>query len=177
MATTLDFSKVLGDAQRSAVHLEMRDSYLQDGLADPSFLAWRDRGITLPDDQDSTNWRELVASIVKRGVLMRRARIVSEPVTEYIRFEHAITAEHNIAVGEQVRWLPRRRASDIALPGNDFWCIDGNTVVFNHFTGDGSWSGETDMELSTEPGAVRLCAAAFEEVWARAVPHEDYRLV
>lgn len=27
--------------------------------------------------------------------------------------------------GEDVRWLPDRRTSDIALPGDDFWLFDG----------------------------------------------------
>ncbi|WP_438948653.1 DUF6879 family protein [Streptomyces atratus] len=54
-----------------------------------------------------------------RGVRVLRARVVSEPVTEYIRFEHAIT-DANLRAGEEVRWLPRRRASTLALPGNDF---------------------------------------------------------
>jgi Family of unknown function (DUF6879) len=34
------------------------------------------------------------------------------------------TAGLNIAAGEEVRWLPRRRASDLRLPGNDFWLLD-----------------------------------------------------
>jgi hypothetical protein len=72
----------------------------------------------------------LVRHHVARGVKFRRARIVSEPVTDYIRFEHAITAGVNLAGGEQVRWLPRRRASDLCLPGNDFWPFDGRLVRF-----------------------------------------------
>ena len=67
---------------------------------------------------------------------MRRARIVSEPVSEYIRFEHDVTYT-NVAAGEEVRWLPRRLASDIALPGNDFWLFDERLAVFNHFAGAG----------------------------------------
>jgi biotin operon repressor len=49
---------------------------------------------------------------------------VSEPVIDYIRFEHAITATVNIAAGEQVRWLPQRQCSDLCLPVNDFWVLD-----------------------------------------------------
>jgi hypothetical protein len=103
---------------------------------------------------------------------MRRARIVSEPVTEYIRFEHAGTV-NNIAAGENVRWLPRRRASDIALPGNDFWVFDDRLVEWNHFTGDGGLVGH---ELTDDPAVVKLCASAFESVWERAVPHVEYQV-
>jgi hypothetical protein len=93
------------------------------------------------------------------------------PVTEYIRYEYDVTAAHNIAAGEQVRWLPRRRASDLALPGNDFWLFDGVAVLFNHFAGNGDMLGE---EYVTDPAVAELCATAFEAVWDRAVPHADY---
>ena len=79
----------------------------------------------------------------------------------------------NLAAGEHVRWLPRPKASDLALPGNDFWLFDGTAVLFNHFSGDGAPAG---TELREEPGVVKLCAAAFEAVWDRAVAHEEYRL-
>ncbi len=73
-------------------------------------------------------WLGIVKDTLTRGVVMRRARIVSEPVTDYIRWEHAVTPL-NLGAGEQVRWLPRRHASDIPLPGNDFWLIDDRLAV------------------------------------------------
>jgi hypothetical protein len=114
--------------------------------------------------------------ITGRGVTVRRARIVSEPVSDYIRSEHHVTAG-NVVAGEQVRWLPRRRASDLALPGNDFWLFDDSLVVFLHFTGEGDLSPEGDEERTTDPAVVRLCSMAFEAVWERAIPHENYQLL
>ncbi|WP_371933951.1 DUF6879 family protein [Streptomyces sp. KL115B] len=114
----------------------------------------------------------LVAEAVGRGVSIRRARIVSEPVSEYIRYEHSGTFT-NIAAGEQVRWLPRRRTSDIALPGNDFWLLDDRLVRWNHFAGDGSSQGP---EGTTDRSAVKLCGEAFETVWDRGVPHDQYEI-
>ncbi|CAM5520069.1 Amino acid transporter OS=Streptomyces fumanus OX=67302 GN=GCM10018772_14380 PE=4 SV=1 [Streptomyces fumanus] len=73
----------------------------------------------------------------------------------------------------QGRWLPRRRASGIALPGNDFWLIDNRLVRWNHFTGDGA---SAPGEISDDPAAARLCATAFEAVWKRAVPHDEYEI-
>ncbi|MFG2999762.1 DUF6879 family protein [Streptomyces sp. NPDC048340] len=165
------FSELLAGAQHSAVHLEMRDSYGVDKEKGP-FAAWRD-GVRLNSDDRATWWRpwlDLVSQAVARGVVIRRARIISEPVTDYIRFEHSGTFT-NIAAGEQVRWLPRRQASDIALPGNDFWLFDGKIVRFNHFTGDGASAGP---EMCEEPDVAKLCADAFESVWERGIPHEQY---
>ena len=53
-----------------------------------------------------------------------------------MRFEYDITFT-NVAAGEEIRWLPRRRASGLALPGNDCWIFDGRQVLWNHFTGEG----------------------------------------
>jgi len=105
-------------------------------------------------------------------VLIRRARVISEPVTEYIGFEHS-TTESNLAAGEQVRWLPRRGSSDLLLPGNDCWVFDNQRVQFNYFSGIGDFLAAA---LSDEPVVVKQCAAAFEAVWERAVPHGEYQL-
>jgi hypothetical protein len=155
--------------RRSAVHLEMRDGYT---TTDPAFIEWR--GGTGDPAQRYRSWSELIVATVARGVSVRRARIVSEPLSEYIRFEYDVTAEVNVAAGEDVRWLPRRRVSDLALPGNDFWLFDGELVIFNHFAGDGS-PGDPFEEVSTDPAVVARCGSAFEGVWERAVPHGEYR--
>jgi len=94
MAGETPFEEALNSARRSAVHLEMRDVYLPD---DPDFAAWR-AGQFEPGEQWQW-WVGLVRAAVARGVEIRRARVVSEPVSEYIRFEHAITADLNVAAG------------------------------------------------------------------------------
>lgn len=66
----------------------------------------------------------------------------------------------------------KRQASGLALPGNDFWLFDGTAVLFNHFAGDGTMTGE---ELVTDQTVVSLCSNAFAAVWERAIPHEEYR--
>jgi hypothetical protein len=155
-------------AVRSAVHLETRDSYTPD---DPDWRDWRE-GRRFDPAQRWRGWFDLIASTVARGVQVRRARIVSEPVSEYIRFEYDVTAVHNIAAGEQVRWLPRRRALDLLVPTNDFWVFDETVVVFNHFDDSGNW---VCPEQRNDSALAKLCASAFEAVWERATPHEDYQ--
>ncbi|KUL35374.1 DUF6879 family protein [Streptomyces regalis] len=167
------WDELLGSAQRSAVHWEMRDSYAVDYETGP-FADWR-AGVRLaPEDREAwwRPWHSLITETVARGVVVRRVRIVSEPVSEYTHFLYDGTFK-NIIAGEQVRWLPRRQASDIALPGNDGWLIDGRLVRWNHFTGDGASAGG---EISEDPAAAKLCAEAFEAAWARAIPHENYKI-
>jgi hypothetical protein len=167
------FVELLESAQRSAVHLEMRDAYGVDEEKE-SFAAWKNGFRHDPDDRSSwwRPWLDLVSRTVGRGVVIRRARIVSEPVTEYIRYEHSGTFT-NVAAGELVRWLPRRLAYDLALPGADFWLIDERLIRFNHFSGNGA---ATEPQMCEEPDVVNLCSSAFEAVWQRAVPHEEYKI-
>jgi hypothetical protein len=162
--------ELLRSCERSALHLEMRDGYMR---GDPMFVAWQAGHHADRADRESwwRPWLDVMAQTVDRGVDLRRARIVSEPVSEYIRFEYDVTFT-NIAAGEQVRWLSRRRATDIALPGNDFWLFDDKVVLVNHFTGEGDWAG---AEVTTDPVVAKLCGAAFAMVWERATPHEDYK--
>ncbi|WP_340564177.1 DUF6879 family protein [Streptomyces sp. GSL17-111] len=151
----------------------MRDGYMR---SDPRFAAWQQGVRNAPEDNDPElrPWLALVAELVGRGVAVRRARVVSEPVSDYIEFEHH-TTDANVTAGEQVRWLPRRRASDLALPGNDFWVLDHRVVVFHHFDGDGELAPE-DEEVIEDWDIVRMCTSAFGDVWKRATPHDEYRL-
>ncbi|MFB0629233.1 DUF6879 family protein [Streptomyces sp. AB3(2024)] len=167
------FDELLDSAKHSAVHLEMRDAY---GVAHESqgFADWLRTG-ERETDPDSDYWRpwvSLVRRTVARGVQVRRARILSEPLSDYARYGH-VGAPVNIAAGEQLRYLPRRQASDIALPGNDFWLIDDRVIRWNHFTGNG---GSAGGEMCDDPRVADLCATAFETVWKRAVPFDDYKV-
>jgi hypothetical protein len=164
--TTYDLFR---SATSSACHLEMRDSYTPD---DPDWRDWR-QGRRFDPAERWRDWFDLMRETTARGVTVMRARIVSEPVTEYIRFEYDVTTDHNIAAGELVRWLPRREAIGLLVPSVDFWVFDRATVVFNHFDGPGNWVSEErrdDEALAVE------CATAFDAVWERATPHERYRL-
>ncbi|AVH93704.1 hypothetical protein C5L38_00205 [Streptomyces sp. WAC00288] len=167
------FADLLASTRYSAVHLEMRDMYSVADEAEEFEHFKRTGALELdPTARWWPGWLGMVREAVGRGVVMRRARIVSEPVTDYIRWEHASTPL-NLGAGELVRWLPRRQAVDIALPGADFWLFDGRIVQFNIFTGDGEWASPP-KKFSQDPAVVTLCASAFETVWERAVDHEKY---
>jgi hypothetical protein len=166
MAKVPPFSELIAATTRSAVHLELRDTYTPD---DQRFIGWlAGKPVPVPA---SPEWSELVRASTARGVTIRRARIVSEPLSDYIRFEHVIT-ESNIAAGEQVRWLPRKLARGLSVPVNDFWVFDDRLVRLGYFAGDGTY---LDDEVTDDPAIVRACSVAFEAVWELAIPHADYR--
>jgi hypothetical protein len=166
MAKVPPFSDLIAATTRTALHLEQRDAYTPD---DRRFQDWG-AGRPLPVPANPA-WSALVRANVARGVEFRRARIVSEPLSDYLRFEHSITQEVNIAAGEQVRWLPRRLGTGLCVPPNDYWIFDNRLVRYGFFAGDGTF---LEHELADDPAVVRMCAEAFEAVWERAIPHTDY---
>jgi hypothetical protein len=164
------FGKLLSYTREFAVHLEMRDNYGSNARLE----SWR-RGERVDWDELESWWHpfhQTISDAVARGVVVRRARVISEPVSEYIRWEHYAT-QANIIAGEEVRWLPRRQATGFLLPANDFWLFDGNLLRIHHFAGDGS---HVTDELSTDAETLRLCATAFENIWQYAIPHSEYQI-
>jgi hypothetical protein len=167
MAKVPPFSELIAATMRSAVHLESRDVY---SPSDPLYQEWL-AGKPIPNPA-LPEWRDLVRQHTARGVAFRRARIVSEPLSDYIRYEHHITDASNIAAGEEIRWLPRQRAGGLMVPVNDFWVLDNRLVRFGYFAGDGEF---LEHELTDDPQTVETCAEAFERVWGLAIPHDRYR--
>ena len=161
---------LLRSAERSAAHLELRDGYTPD---DPDWLEWQAGNRFDPTTRESwRRWFPMMRAATSRGLVVRRARIVSEPVTDYIRFEYDLTAANNVDAGEEVRWLPRRQTAGLLVPPNDFWVFDEKIVLWNHFAGDGSWVGE---EQCGDAAVAKACAASFDAAWDRAIPHEAYQ--
>ncbi|KDN80718.1 DUF6879 family protein [Kitasatospora cheerisanensis] len=170
MSAAPTLEELIGSAQRSAVHLELRDGYMRD---DPMFLSWQSGH--RHDQSDKTSWwspwLDLIATATNRGVVVRRSRVVSEPLSEYTRFEYDVTFR-NIASGEDVRWLARHRATGLALPPNDFWLVDDRILLVHHFSGEGDF---VDDEIVADIDTVELCRSAFDAVWRLAVPHAEYK--
>ncbi|MYV98922.1 DUF6879 family protein [Streptomyces sp. SID3343] len=166
------FADLLARTRHTAVHLELRDSYGVD-VESTEFGSWR--AGWRPDPDPASWWNDFhttVCDAVARGIVFRRARIVSVPVSDYIRYEHGCTYQ-NLLAGEDVRWLPRRQASDLAIPGNDYWLFDDRAIMWNHFTGDG---GSAGPEVDERPDVAKFCGTAFEAVWERATAHQDFRI-
>ncbi|MDQ1293235.1 MAG: hypothetical protein QG608_1116 [Actinomycetota bacterium] len=166
------FAELLACAVTDAIHLETRDAY---SAKDDAYQQWLREG-DLPDDQVRARWGSwlgLAGDAVRRGVRIRRARVVSGPLSAYVRYEHAITSALNLAAGEQVRWLPRDQApGDLFLPVNDFWVFDAHTALMLHHDGDGE---ETRRVLCRDQHVIARLVDAFEAVWEVGVDHVDYR--
>ncbi|MDG4795995.1 DUF6879 family protein [Micromonospora sp. WMMD1082] len=165
-----EFERLLVSFERDAIHLETRDAYgtavelpymAKWAASEPDDLAWLD------------GWCESLREHVKAGRSVRRARIVSEPLSDYQRWSYSIAAPM-VDAGEDIRWVPRRLVSSLALPGNDYYLFDDRLAVFLIYAGNGL---AVDRVVSTDPADLRLCRSAFEAVWQLAIPHHDYQPV
>lgn len=156
---------------RDAFHLELRDDY-GSPIEDTPYARWR-RGE--PDDFAWLDaWTALMKRVTGSGRSVRRVRVVSEPHSEYVRWEHSLT-RLNVEVGEDIRWLPRHRLpedSDFPVGGNDWWLFDDRLLAVGHFDAEGRVLGS---ELIEEPAIVAQCIRVRDQLWTAALPHIEYK--
>lgn len=152
---------------RTKLKLELRDNYAVDAAL---LAAWRDGDQAAVAERMKPFLDKLIGQVAS-GVALRRIKVVSEPLSEYMRYAVDVSGAA-VDVGEDIRWLPRRLTSNLLLPGNDFFVLDDELALFNVLDGD---DGRAEQQLWTEPEVVEQCRAAFEAAWTVAVPHRHYR--
>lgn len=164
--TFQEFQDMLGASTR-AFHLELRDVYSVEDEAVP-FEKWL-KGE--PDDFAwRTEWLSFIKDVTTKGVKVERARVVTEPHTDYVRWELALDPQ-NIAAGEDIRYLPRRHTEGIVLPDEDCWLFDDERLVLSLFKpggGSGGFAREADPDL------IARYRSACDQVWSLAVPYSQY---
>lgn len=164
------FDRLLDCATARAFHLETRDEYLA-ADEDDSLAAFLADETADPGGDWFTPWTDQVRRMAGRGVVVQRARIVTEPHTAYTRYLLAL-AQHNVDAGEDVRYLPRADADPSDAIAEDFWLLDERTVMFSLFDTEGSWRGGA---VATSPEILRYAVSIRDRVWSAAIPYRDYR--
>lgn len=156
--------------RKSFVHLETRDAYGTETEL-PHLARWK-RGA--PDDLESWCgwWFEMLRGHRVAGRSCRRAKVVSEPLSEYQRWSLSIQ-DAFVEAGEEFGYVPRPQLATVLLPGSgDFYVFDDELVLFLHYAGSGL---NASYETTDDPNIVKMCREAFETVWGLAVPFRDYR--
>jgi len=156
---------------QDAFHLELRDDYSVPDEDGP-YASWL-RGDSV-DNSYMEPWLRMVRRVTDEGKTVRRVRVVTEPHTPYIQWEHA-TTPINEAAGEAVRWLPRRDLPghlNLPMEGNDWWLFDGRLLAVGHFDETGRVLGS---ELIDAPDLVSECTRVRDLLWRIATPHSEYK--
>jgi hypothetical protein len=164
-----ELDRLCRSIRKSFVHLETRDAYGTETEL-PHLAKWR-RGE--PDDFAWFDWwLELLRGHRAAGRTCRRARVVSEPLSDYQRWVLSFT-DVCVEAGEETGYVPRRRLTDVPLPGSgDFYVFDDELVLFLHYAGHGT---NTAFEVTDDPSVARTCREAFETVWKLATPAREYQ--
>ncbi|MFI7533727.1 DUF6879 family protein [Streptosporangium sp. NPDC049376] len=159
----------LARASRDTRKLELHDYYGADKEDLKLFLA----GDLDAVDASYRQWAAKVAEKERDGRHLRRVRLVSEPLSDYQRMSLRYSGSA-VDAGEDLRWLPRRLASTVLLPGNDMFVLDGRLAMFNVLDGNGE---RADIQFTDDPAAVARCLEIFEAAYSAAIPHHEYRPV
>lgn len=162
-----EFDNLFRTFHHSAFHLELKDSYHVPEEAGPFELFLQGK----PDDFSWHHpWLRLVRQATQAGKHITRVRVVSVPHCDYTRWGLSV-APLNIQAGEDLRWLPRHLATGIDFPSQDYWLFDENRVVFTCFAEDGRFAGGAP---ASDPQIIQQCRTVHHQVWALAIPHQQY---
>lgn len=128
-----------------------------------------------PDDGWLQPWLDLVRLAKAGHRAFRRVRVLTEPLTDYLRFEMDLALRQNIPAGEDIRALSSTEADALGLPKDiDFWMFDDDRVGLMHF-GD---RGMLGLEMITDASAVEQYRRWRDRAWSSAkVPQEWAALV
>lgn len=166
---TADYWALFDGFEHTAFRLET----LQDYVADEDeplrrFLA----GEAPPHDPAKDRWVARIRAAQASGKLMQRVHIVTEPLTDYLRYELAWSYAPNVAAGEDIRILPVAAGEwPPGLPTHDYWLFDSRTLLRMEYDADGNYLAAVLVDDSAEIAAAcawRDCALSA------ATPYTDY---
>src|SRR5262249_31436785 len=137
MKTTINedqFDALLSSIERTAFRFETQDVYALDYEREDfdRFLA----GAPVPPPE-VTWWRpclEQTSRKPRQDKRTSRVRLLADPPSDYQRWE-LWAAPWHAAAGEQIGYLTRRRAAELALPlAGDWWLLDDTRLILMSFT-------------------------------------------
>jgi hypothetical protein len=155
------FQAAFESARNSIFRLETLQYY----TGDPNFDRFKADEVW--EDTDSKqHWVDLVRRRVRDGVVMQRVHVVTEPWSDYVRFEIAWSYPPNVAAGEDIRII----TGSAPWPEPDFWMFDDRYVWLMHYTSDGVLERVEDVSASAV--MVTACLARKEQALrvAEALP-------
>ena len=99
-----------------------------------------------------------------------RVRVVSLPLSDYNRWSYVI-AQHNIAAGEDIRYLIRERAAEAGLPNDDYWIFDSRKLLRMRFDESDRFIGG---EIIEDPVEIVRHNYWRDAAWHHAVRRDDF---
>ncbi|MCA1703717.1 MAG: hypothetical protein LC808_10835 [Actinobacteria bacterium] len=95
------------------------------------------------------DWLSTVRDAARERRRFARVRVVNLPFSDYNRWSYVI-AQHNIAAGEDIRYLISERAQELELPNHDYWLFDSRKLLRMRFDETDRFLGGEIIENSAE---------------------------
>ncbi|MFC0438739.1 DUF6879 family protein [Kutzneria buriramensis] len=164
------FQALVTGFERSAWRLEIQGWYDEpdEGELVAQWLADGDPAPTLTWFAD---WPAWIAEQGRAGKRFERVRVLTDPLTDYLRWQLDVITEPAIAAGEDIRVLPAAAAADLELGGQDFYILDDRQVAVLDFDG-GQVIGARLLDSAADMATFRAIRAT---AWDHAERFREYR--
>ncbi|GAA0638390.1 hypothetical protein GCM10010174_70330 [Kutzneria viridogrisea] len=167
LVTREEHRELVRSVTKSAWRLEIQGTYNEPSEREPvrRYLAGE------PDDLVwFQGWLTRIRELEAIGVRFERVRVLTDPLTDYLRYQLARITSPAVTAGEDIRILPATVARRLDLGTVDFWVLDDERVLVPHFVDHAVTGGE----LVTDPVEVARFREVQTRAWDHAVPFREY---
>lgn len=167
-----EWARALHSFERTAWRWECQGIYREPYEQEPlrQFLAGQETDLSFMD-----GWLDAVRHATAAGRRYGRVRALTDPLTDYLRFELSFT-HLNVEAGEDVRVLSAARAAELDLPHDDFWLFDADTAgawaAIMHF----DKSGFAYADRATDRATLDRLRAVRDRACNDAVRFQEFRM-
>lgn len=160
------FDELFQSYRHVAWRLETRTAYgvAEEDVPFQEWLAGKDPGIDWFQP-----WLRMMRQELATGKRMERVRLIDDPPSDCLKWE-LWTTPYNLAIGEDIRYLPREHPIAAELPDHDFWVFDSRVVAHFEFDGPrvlGAW-------IDDDPASVVSALQARDAAWHHALTYTEY---
>jgi hypothetical protein len=164
--------RLFAEFNESAFRLETlqcyREPYESEGFK--RFIASEEQG--LPPPLTEPDWWRDVRTATAQGKSYRRVHIVTEPLTDYVRFECATGYRLHVTAGEDIRIIPViGNTWPHDLPMFDYWLFDSRLLLLMKYGPEGALRS---TELTDSPDLVAAASIWRDRALERGIPFAEY---
>jgi hypothetical protein len=116
------------------------------------------------------DWLHMVREATAEGRRFARVRVVELPMSDWNRYSYLLAA-HNIAAGEDIRYLTRDQDEAAGLPNQDYWLFDSSKLVVMRFDEADRFIGG---ELVEDPVEIVQANYWRDAAWHKALRRDDF---
>ncbi|WP_372451067.1 DUF6879 family protein [Streptomonospora nanhaiensis] len=125
-----------------------------------------------PPPLSDTDWGAKVRAATARGRRFNRVHVVTEPLSDYVRFECSWGYRRNSAAGEDIRILPVKQGDwPEGIPALDYWLFDSHKLLLMNYADDGSL---ISTELVDDPDTIVRANVWRDRAMHLSIPFIDY---